>query len=273
MGSTHRSKWPAGVAAAVLAVSSPSHGLAAPPPPPVDAGHEEGAIALFREGTRAYEEGRFQDAIDLLLRAYALRQEPVLLFNLARAYEATGDLSKAVESYSRYLASDPDATDRKSVAQRIAVLRKQIADRAMLEDQRDEERRAAEHARRASEDAQKRSQASFLTLANIAPWILAGTGVAGVAAGAAFGVLARSRYEDAVNEPFKGPAEAKYASAQSDATIANVAFVAGGVLGAAGIAWGLLELRARRHDGPQGTAAFGASITLGWETIGVAGRF
>ena len=32
------------------------------------------------------------------------------------------------------------------------------------------------------------------------------------------------------------------------------------------------ELRAHMHDGAQGTATFGASIILGRETIGVAGR-
>ena len=46
---------------------------------------QQEAIALFQQSAEHYRAGQFQQAVDLLKRAYALKPEPVLLYNLSRA--------------------------------------------------------------------------------------------------------------------------------------------------------------------------------------------
>jgi tetratricopeptide (TPR) repeat protein len=226
----------------------------------------EQAIALYRQSTRAYDEGRFQDAADLLTRAYALHAEPILLFNLARAYEGSGNVDKAIDAYTRYLAREPGAPDRRSIEQRVATLQKQVDDRQALERQRDEERarveqahRDAERARQAAERAEEQRRRP-----SVVPWVVAGAGVAGIGAGVVLGVVSHAHYVDARDEPFKAPASADYSSAQSFATGANVAFVAGGVVAAAGLVWGLVDVLGKRgHEAPG----------VGFTGNGIAGCF
>src|SRR3954464_13534377 len=66
------------------------------------------AADLFHRSARAYREGRFQDAIDLLLRARELKAEPVLLYDLGRAYEALGNPRAAADAYTQFLKEDPN---------------------------------------------------------------------------------------------------------------------------------------------------------------------
>ncbi|HEY6461639.1 MAG TPA: tetratricopeptide repeat protein [Polyangiaceae bacterium] len=228
--------------------------------PPADASSaakdRDQALALYRASTKAYEEGRFQDAVDLLTQAYGLEQEPVILFNLARAYEGLGDLEKAVDAYVRYLDRQPDASDRGSIEQRVATLNKQIADRKTLEQQRDEERARAEQARKAAEDTQERvaREEQQRQGPGAWPWIIGGTGVAALGAGIVLGAVSHGKYEDAVGDAYRGPAESDYRTAQSFATGANVAFVAGGVLTAASVVWLVVERLSRHEAAPASPA-------------------
>src|SRR5207253_7914242 len=75
---------------------------------------ERRALELFKESENKYREGRFQDAVDLLLEAYRLHGASVLLYNLGRAYEGLGNLPSAIDSYTKYLERDAQAPDRKS---------------------------------------------------------------------------------------------------------------------------------------------------------------
>ena len=85
----------------------------------------EQALELFEKSARAYREGRFQDTIDLLLEARRVKAEPVLLYNLGRAYEAIGRPTDAADAYAQYLSEDPGAVDRGAIEGRIATLRSQ----------------------------------------------------------------------------------------------------------------------------------------------------
>jgi tetratricopeptide (TPR) repeat protein len=247
------------------ALVAPATALGAPPA----ASGAESALSLYRESTKAYNEGRFQDAIDLLSRAYALAKQPVLLFNLARAYEGLGDLPKAIESYKGYLESDPNTTDRGSIEQRIETLQKQLDERAALEQQRDDERRKAEVAQRAEREARKSDQEGARRHPSALPWVLAGVGVAGVTAGVVFGVLSHDQYTDSVAAPYIGPARNDYGNATNYATYANIAFVSGGILTAAGVAWGLLDLRASRLAADGSAAPGGMRLIAGIGSIGL----
>jgi tetratricopeptide (TPR) repeat protein len=224
---------------------------AAPPPVATNRAPTDNAraLALYKDSTKAYQEDRFQDAVNLLTEAYSLQQEPVILFNLARAYEGLGDLESAVESYSRYLEREPTTPDRKSIEQRIATLGKLIEARKALERQRDEERVRAEEARKAAEEAQRRAalEEEQRHGAGPWPWVVAGAGVAGVGVGVVFGVLSHNRYESAVGDAYRGPAQSDYSAAQTNANVANGAFIAGGVLVAAGAIWLLVD-RLTTHE-------------------------
>jgi tetratricopeptide (TPR) repeat protein len=260
-----------GRAVIALGLFAPLQASAAGPThPPASADATSQALTLYRQGSEAYDEGRFEDAASLLLKAYSLHEEPVILFNLARVYEGMGDLPKALDAYRAYLDRDPHASDRGSIEQRVATLRKQIDERAALERVRDEEHRLAEEARlaaaeasmRAAAEAQNRRRPQWI------PWAGAGAGVLGIGAGAILGAISRARYDSAVGDAFKAPAEADYKSAQGFATAANVAFVAGGVVAAAGTTWGLASVLGSRPASPHGVA-----VLLAPQFVGVSGSF
>lgn len=261
-----------GLAVIALGLFAPLQASAAEPahPPPADPGDATSqALTLYRLGSEAYDQGRFEDAAGLLLKAYSLHEEPVILFNLARVYEGMGDLPKALDAYRAYLDRDPHASDRGSIEQRVATLRKQIDERAALERLREEEHRLAEEARRAAAEASTRaaSEAQERRRPHWVPWAVAGAGVLGIGAGAILGAISRGRYDSAVSDAFKAPAEADYKSAQGFATAANVAFVAGGVVAAAGTTWGLVDVLRRP------ASSGGVALLLAPRFVGVSGSF
>ena len=184
------------------------------------------AAQLFEEGAAHYRAGRFDLAIDLLGKAHALAGEPVLLFNLAKAYEGKGDLEKAIEAYERYLDDAKDITDRGAIEARVETLRGQLAARAALE-----KKAAAERAERDKE----RSPSPI-------PWIIAGAGVTGLVAGAALGAFASGREDDAVAEPTHRDAAALRDEAEQLALGANIALAVGGALLAGGVTWGIVDV-------------------------------
>ncbi len=186
---------------------------------------QQRALDLFDRSEVAYQKGQFAEAARLLREAYVLQKEPVLLYNLARAYEGLGDLASAAKAYEDFLAVQPDAKDKGAIQQRIATLRRQIAEREA------EKRRAAER-----KPPEKKPSA--------APWIVAGFGVAGVGTGIAFTLLSNGKHADGVKEPVQTTATHDQDVAKTDATVATVAYVAGGALAAAGVVWGILDLRA-----------------------------
>jgi tetratricopeptide (TPR) repeat protein len=211
----------------------------------------ERARALYDLSATAYEAGRFQEAVDLLRHAYELTPKPVMLFNLARAYEGLGDSVNAIDAYEAYLKAEPKAADRGSIEQRLATLRKEVADRAALEHERDEARlRAEDEGRRASEEKRKADAAEARSKTSAVPWVLVGIGGGGVVTGVVLGAISRARYQSAVDEPYRAPAAASYASAKTYATAANVGLVAGGVVAAGGLTWGLVQWQSTRSSSP-----------------------
>src|SRR5262245_66585058 len=84
------------------------------------------ALELFNQSADLYQQGKFDEAARLLERAYEIQPEPVLLYNLGRAYEGLGENQKAVEAYEHYLKDEPKAKDRGAVEHRIETLKAQI---------------------------------------------------------------------------------------------------------------------------------------------------
>jgi tetratricopeptide (TPR) repeat protein len=189
------------------------------------------ALDLFEKSEAAYDSGRFADAVALLKASYAIKKEPVLLYNLGRAYEGIGDPAAAAQAYEAFLAAQPSAPDRGALERRIATLRAQLAERDALR-KRAQESAAAASARRAS----------------AVPWVVAGVGAAGLVAGGVVGILAHQRNEQAKQEPTYARADVLHAQAQSQAMVSTVCFIAGGVVLAGGLLWGILDVSAARRS-------------------------
>lgn len=85
--------------AVLLCMALPSFSLAAAP----DAAAKQAAI----EGRKAFDTGRFDEAITRYEEAYRLKPAPNLLFNLAQSHRRAGHTEDALSYYRRYLETNP----------------------------------------------------------------------------------------------------------------------------------------------------------------------
>jgi tetratricopeptide (TPR) repeat protein len=200
----------------------------------------ERALELFEQSARSYREGRFQEAVDKLLEARRLKPEPVLLYNLARAYEALGRSDAAADAYSQYLVEEPSPTDRKAIEARITNLRAQAAELAAA-------RKAEARPNPAPTDGAPPKAGSDQEeppprppndgVVGVLPWVLAGVGVAALGTGVVLGVVARGMHDEAVAEPQQRAAAETQNDAEDLALVSTVTMIAGAVVAAVGIAW------------------------------------
>lgn len=89
--------------------------------PGAGARDDEGRRA-FELGRDAYGEARYLDAVTHWERAFALARRPMLLLNLARAYELLGEPLRAARSLEEYLVYEPEDPSRPALERRIALL-------------------------------------------------------------------------------------------------------------------------------------------------------
>lgn len=208
---------------------------------------EEDAAAQFELAEQYYRDGRYEEAAEVLARLAESIPDPVLFYNLGRAYESAGQLQPAVQAYERYLTLAPDAKDADAVAARVGRLQERVAEAA------EEDARTPEPAPpppvvspEVVDPGPARSRA-----ATAAPWVLVGVGGGGVVAGIALVVSASSRHADARAERVQARAADLDAQSRRLALAGNIAFAAGGTLALAGLTWGLVRLRRdqrRRRD-------------------------
>jgi tetratricopeptide (TPR) repeat protein len=90
---------------------------------------------LATDAVTAYRGADYNRAVELLTKAYEIRQVPALLYNLAKAYDKLGDVEHAGDAYHRYVSSlDPDPKLKAKAEARLQVLdeqrRKTAAERA-----------------------------------------------------------------------------------------------------------------------------------------------
>lgn len=202
----------------------------------------ERALALFEESRGHYDAGRFDEAAALLEEAYRLQPEPILLYNMARAYEGAGRLEEAVDAYDRYLAGAGEVRDRGAIERRVQTLREQLAR------QRELEARASDAAAPAETVAAPEVAPAPPPAGGVdpVPWVITAIGVAGLGVGVVLGVLSQGAHDEAVTEPEHRRAVELQQSAYDLATGANAAFVAGGVIALAGLVWGLVSIASSR---------------------------
>jgi len=78
---------------------------------------------LAADALTAYRGADYNRAVELLTKAYEIRQVPALLYNLAKAYDKLGDLDHAADAYRRFAdAADADPKLKAKAEARLAVL-------------------------------------------------------------------------------------------------------------------------------------------------------
>lgn len=81
----------------------------------------EKAKAFYNAGQQAFEREEFGKAIALFEKAYAAKEIPALLVNIARIYESVNDLRNAIKFQKRYKKAVPSKS--KEINRKIAELR------------------------------------------------------------------------------------------------------------------------------------------------------
>lgn len=142
------------------------------------------ARQAFRDGRAAFDEGRYEAALELFTRAYDLSHLADLLYNIALAHDRMRHDREALEVFRRYLDAVPAAANRPAVESRIRVLEAEIA--------REEALLAQANAPRGEEIWES---PIF--------WTILGIAVAGAAVGVGVGVAVSS--DPGVMQPSPGP--------------------------------------------------------------------
>lgn len=123
-----RHAWVAGLIALVL-VNGTARAQTKPAAPTVSTADDEVARGLFQAGRAAYENGKYEDALQFFEQAHTRSGRPQLLFNIGQAAERLRQDEKALEVFRAYLSQVPDAPNRVEVETRIKQLEQWIADR------------------------------------------------------------------------------------------------------------------------------------------------
>ncbi|HEY2744147.1 MAG TPA: tetratricopeptide repeat protein [Polyangia bacterium] len=179
--------------------------------------------ALAREhylkGSRAFDLGAFDEAIREYSAAYRIKDDPALLYNLGQANRLAGHVAEALRSYKVYLSREPEAANRAEVEAKIAELQnlidQQSKSKGMRPDQPTSKLPPAPAATASKREeriepapaAQPRTTAPANgTLARtethvgrtkkITGLAVAAVGVAAIATGITFGVLAKNAGDD-----------------------------------------------------------------------------
>ncbi len=214
----------------------------APAPASTSDPSRDRALDLFEQSMRSYREGRFQEAVDKLIEARKLKSEPVLLYNLARAYEALGQSKEAADAYAQYLNEEPNAPDRKAIEGRITTLRAQAAQAAELA--------ARQSSPPSGEDGSKEKDTKDKDVVaepresttSVVPWVVVGAGALTIGAGFVIYGLAQGKHDDATQDPVQLSAAGKQDSAEGLATAATATILAGAVVTVIGAAWVVVRM-------------------------------
>ena len=86
----------------------------------------EAARRLYESGTRHFDLGEFDKALNDFKEGYRHRDDPVFLYNIAQCYRLQNDNLEALRFYKTYLRRAPNAPNREEVERRIQTLNESI---------------------------------------------------------------------------------------------------------------------------------------------------
>src|SRR5258708_4232809 len=84
---------------------------------------------LYERATRAYDVGKYNEAIEEYQKAYEIGGDPPMLYNIAQAYRLNDQPNEALRFYRRYLQRAPNARNREDVDRKIADLETVVDER------------------------------------------------------------------------------------------------------------------------------------------------
>lgn len=113
----------------------------------------EEARGLFLAGRAAYDEGRFEDALERFEESYRISGRAELLFNVGLAAERARRDERALEAYEGYLEAVPDSPNRANVEGRIRSIRLSLAEQRALQEQVQASEQAASESAEPAEDS------------------------------------------------------------------------------------------------------------------------
>ena len=80
------------------------------------------ALALYKQGSAMFDQGKWDEAIELFEKSYEEYPAPALLYNIAQSHRMRGDCKNALFSYKRFLQVKPDASNKDAVEGYISQL-------------------------------------------------------------------------------------------------------------------------------------------------------
>jgi tetratricopeptide (TPR) repeat protein len=112
---------------------------------------DKAARGLFEAGSVAFEEGRFEEALNHFSKAYELSpNRHLLLYNIGSSLDRLRRDKEALSNFERYLELNPTAPNRPAVEARVRLLRDAVA-RQQREEDEERKRKEEEEARRIRE--------------------------------------------------------------------------------------------------------------------------
>jgi tetratricopeptide (TPR) repeat protein len=98
-------------------------------PAAVRTAQDKEARAHFMKAEKAFNLGKFAEALTAYEAAYEARPLPAMLFNIAQCHRNLGDPERAIFFYRRYLALESDRADHELVQELIAEQQRVQRDR------------------------------------------------------------------------------------------------------------------------------------------------
>jgi len=233
------------------------------------------ALQLYQEGEAAYTEGRYEAAVRAFTAAHRLSPRPLLLYNLANAYERLGRYAEAVDALAEYLPDAP-ADERTVVQTRLDNLRARLPGAAPAEPASQEPAAVAN-----PEPVEDAGGSSGLLVPGVA---LGAGGLALVGAGIAFGLLALDARASIEEGSGCGSAadgrllcmagsQSTFADAELYALLADIGMIGGGAVAAVGLVLVILGVADGGESSEQASWAPDVRVGPGAVSLGAVGRF
>lgn len=118
--------WPVLAVLVALAVAAPAAGAK-------DRDEIRTAKQHGRAGLDHFRAGRYLEAVDAFRRAHEYVSDPVLVWNMARAYEELGDVRNAIHYFTEYLTEYAEGEGRHEAQERIGRLRPRLPGRIVID--------------------------------------------------------------------------------------------------------------------------------------------
>lgn len=230
------------------------------------------ARALYEAGVAAFEDGRYQDALERWESAYSRDPRPQLLFNLGTAAERLARFEDARAYYRLYLEQAPDAPNITEVRSRLARLDAQIAstERRNTPEIADEPVRALPVAEETPAEVDASTESSAAS--PVGPVVTMSLGGGLLIAGAVMAAVAQSRHSFLTEQCPMGrcPPELRDDADELDraALAADVLVMSGAAAALGGVLWFLLQ-----GDDDEASTEASVQPILGPSEVGLRGRF